>query len=148
MRVKAAAAAKAAKIAAAASEKAKASPTDENAQTSKAKAEAAANAAAIASTQPVKRKVKPYTKCKKSGTKTLIGYWYAGAVSPGGVGSVVKPGQWTHVRKGYAQAGNSFNKKTTSVCVLRPWSRVKISAPAIKIGKYYYQPLYSTDILK
>jgi hypothetical protein len=88
----------------------------------------------------------PLTGRCRAKTGALIGYWYAGATAPGGVGAAVEVPVTVNVRADFPDVHNDFNARAPVRCVLLQGDRVVLSGEPIQVpGDRYWVPLYGGD---
>ncbi|MFH1464477.1 MAG: hypothetical protein ABIO70_08825, partial [Pseudomonadota bacterium] len=79
----------------------------------------------------------------------VIGYWYAGAESPGKRGEIVTISGGVNVRAFLPSRENGWNSRTQLVCSLGDGWRVRLGqAPVFVPGGAWWVPLAVDDILE
>jgi hypothetical protein len=79
----------------------------------------------------------------------VIGYWYAGETSPGGVGADYTVDGGLNVRVDYPDVHNDFDARSALVCTLGHGWRLRLGHEPIAVpGGAYWVPLASDDIVE
>ena len=77
----------------------------------------------------------------------LIGYWYAGALTPGAIGAEVEIPVTVNVRADFPDVHNNFDARAPVRCVLLKGERVMLSGEPIQVpGDRYWVPLHGGDL--
>ena len=78
----------------------------------------------------------------------IVGYWYAGAESPGKLGEIITMRSWANVRADMPGPHNRYNARAEERCALIEGDRVRLTAEPIQIaGGAYWVPLRSGDLV-
>ncbi len=77
-------------------------------------------------------------------SQQLIGYWYAGATSPGKAGETIIVPSSVRVRADYPDVHNRFNARASVRCTLSAGAKVTLAADPIRVpGDAYWVPLHA-----
>ena len=88
-------------------------------------------------------------RCTYDNDSDFIGYWYAGADSPGLKGEVVTVELGVNVRQDYPGTHNNFDKRSKVRCILKRGDKVKLTAAPILVpGDRFWVPLFHGDLVE
>lgn len=78
----------------------------------------------------------------------VVGWWHAGAQSPGEVGEVVTLARAVNVRSFYPNESNRFSLRSEVLCVLDAGARVRLGAAPVAIpGGAWWVPVTGGDVV-